>query len=129
MITRRSNPVPVPVPIPLPLPVPRPVPRHMRRGMALCASPNDDKIGQKYCLKASVLLYSDSKPDDEPVGDVTAWDRNSDIIRVVENVAADFCEKHDLRHGETELIFQHECEREIDDTITVRVYDENDIQV
>jgi hypothetical protein len=127
---QRSNPIPVPIPIPMPRPAPRPVPGHMKRGMMLRASPfDDDKIGQKYCLKASVLLYSNTKSSEDPVGDVTAWDRNSDVIRMVENVADDFCEKHDLHHGDTELIFQHECEREIDDTITVRVYDENDIQV
>jgi hypothetical protein len=76
-------------------------------------------------------LYSSSihEPSDEPVGDVTAWDRNSDILRIVENVATDFCDKHNLRKGDTELVFQQECECEIDDTIIVRMYDENDIQV
>jgi len=77
------------------------------------------------------MLYSNDqkKPSDEPIGDVTAWDRNSDILRIVDNIATEFCDKHDLRKGDTELIFQHECEREIDDTVIVRMYDENDIQV
>lgn len=120
---------PIPIPVPVPVPVPRPAPKKIQRPIVMRASPKDDELGKKYCLKASLFLYKNTGPDDEPVGDMTAWDRNSDVVQTIEEVAMKFCRKHNLRPGETHLMFQLECEREIEDTVIVRMYDESDIQV
>ena len=96
---------------------------HVTRG-----SPKDDPIAGKYCLKAKIPLYKAKGPDTRQIGDVTSWNRNTDTVIAAEEVAKEFCRQNNMRPGETELVFQMECEREIDDTVTIRVYDDADIR-
>ncbi len=81
---------PVPVPIPIPILVP-PGPSQQRRALIRLRSKlsdDDNPISREYCRKMKVFLYDLN--EDTPIGEVTAYNKNTDSIRRIEHVADNF---------------------------------------
>ena len=76
---------------------------------------------EKYCFSAKVQLYT--HVGSPPSGIILAFDRNSDVVKQVEAVAATLIQDGGYICGQVELTMHRECPVEITDEVYVQLFD------